>query len=151
MEDRRTRWFFAIVCLLSSILTARAASANPTQEEVFKSIQDNVGQSTDPRKFFAFLAGTVALILLLTVLSKRKQRQVSPKTLNHQGRLLKEIVRQIDLRPAEVRQLKILAEAQNVSSPITLLLCPSVLAKAVKERSGKVDRKVMMSVAKKLG
>lgn len=64
---------------------------------------------------------------------------------------MKEIVRQIDLRPAEVRQLKILAEAQNVSSPITLLLCPSVLAKAVKECSGKVDRKVMMSVAKKLG
>lgn len=79
MEDRRTRWFFAIVCLLSSILTARAASANPTQEEVFKSIQDNVGQSTDPRKFFAFLAGTVALILLLTVLSNASSGKSHPR------------------------------------------------------------------------
>ena len=26
----------------------------PTQEEVFKSIGDNVGSSTDPKKFFAF-------------------------------------------------------------------------------------------------
>jgi len=126
-------------------------SASPTQQEVFKSIQDNVGSSTDPKKFFGFLAVAVGLVLLLPVISKRKQRQVLPKTLNHHGKLLKEIVRRVDLRPAEIRQLKMLAEAQEVSSPITLLLCPSVLAKAVKERAGKVDRKVMMSVAKKLG
>ena len=47
--------------------------------------------------------------------------------------------------------LKLLAEEQNLSSPLTLLLCPSILAKAVKERSGKVDRKAILSVAKKLG
>ncbi len=123
----------------------------PTQEEVFKSIGDNVGSSTDPKKFFAFLAGVAGLIILLAVLSKRKQRQVTPKTLNHQGKLMKEILRQVDLRPAEIRQLRMLADAQDVESPLTLLLCPSMLAKAVKERSGKVDRKVLMSVAKKLG
>jgi len=125
--------------------------AAPTQQEVFKSIQDNVGSTTDPKKFFAFLIGVAALAILLAVLSKRKQRQVMPKTLNHQGKLLREVVGRVDLRPGEIRQLRILAEAQEVSSPLTLLLCPSVLAKAVKERPGKVDRKVMMSVAKKLG
>jgi hypothetical protein len=138
---------FSVVSLSLSCKSVFAA----TQEEVFRSIQDNVGSSTDPKKFFAFLAGMAALIILLTVLSKRKQRQVTPKTLNHQGKLLREILRQVDLRPAEIRQLKMLAEDQNVASPLTLLLCPSVLAKAVKERAGKVDRKVIMSVAKKLG
>src|SRR4051794_26309781 len=125
--------------------------ATATQEEVFRSIQDNVGSSTDPKKFFAILLGAAGLIVLLAVLSNRKKREVSPRVLNHQGKLLKEIMKKVDLRPVELRQLKILAESQEVSSPITLLLCPSILAKAVKERAGKVDRKVMMGVAKKLG
>src|SRR5581483_4865674 len=112
-------WLILFSLIVPSVFAA------PTQQEVFRSIQDNVGSTTDPKKFFAFLAGTVGLVLLLAVASKRKQRQVTPKTLNHQGKLLREIVRQVDLRPAEIRQLKMLAEAQNVSSPITLLLCPS--------------------------
>ena len=125
--------------------------AAPSQQEVFKSISDNVGSSTDPKKFAAFILAVTALAILLVVVSKRKQRQITPKVLNHQGKLLKEIMRHIDLRPAEIRQLKLLAEEQNLSSPLTLLLCPSILAKAVKERSGKVDRKAILSVAKKLG
>jgi hypothetical protein len=144
------RFDLFIISVLSVSSWCNSALAAPTQQEVFKSIQDNVGSTTDPKKFFAFLALIMGLMLLLAVLSKRKQRQVTPKTLNHQGKLLREILRQVDLRPAEVRQLKMLAEAQEVESPLTLLMCPSVLAKAVKERSGKVDRKVMMSVAKKL-
>ncbi len=60
-------------------------------------------------------------------------------------------MRTVDLRPAEVKQLKMLADDQNVSSPLTLLLCPSVLAKAVKAKPGKVDRKIMIAVARKLG
>jgi hypothetical protein len=128
-----------------------AILAAPTQEEVFKSISDNVGSSTDPKRFAAFVLAVVALVILLAVVSKRKQRQVTPKILNHQGKLLKEIAKHIDLRPAEIRQLKALAEEQNLSSPLTLLLCPSILAKAVKERSGKVDKRAILSVAKKLG
>jgi hypothetical protein len=127
------------------------AQASPTQQEVFKSISDNVGSSTDPKRFAAFILAITALVILLAVLSRRKQRQITPKILNHQGKLLKEIARHIDLRPAEIRQLKVLAEEQNLSSPLTLLLCPSMLAKSVKERSGKVDRRAILSVAKKLG
>jgi len=56
----------------------------------------------------------------------------------------------INLRPSEVRQLKVLAEEQQVSSPLTLLLCPSVLAKAVKHQSGKVDTRVIAQVARKM-
>jgi hypothetical protein len=143
--------YFIVLSAICASLWCSLAFAAPTQEEVFKSIQDNMGASTDPKVFFGFLAAIAGAIMLLAVLSKRKQRQVTPKTLNHHGKLMKEILKRVDLRPAEIRQLRMLAEAQNVSSPLTLLLCPSVLAKAVKERAGKVDRKVMMSVARKLG
>jgi hypothetical protein len=140
----------AILSVLSVSPWCISILAAPTQQEVFKSIQDNVGSTTDPKKFFAFLIGIVALCMMLAVLSKRKQRQVTPKTLNHPGKLLREVTRRIDLRPAELKQLKVLADSKDISSPLTLLICPSVLAKAVKDRPGKVDRKVMMAVAKKL-
>ena len=139
-----------IFSLLSVSLFPIRALAAATQEEVFKSIQDNVGSTTDPKKFFAFMCGIGGIVVLLAVLSNRKKRQVTPKIFNHQGKLLKEMLRKIDLRPAEIKQLKALADAQNLASPLTLLLCPSVLTKAVKERSGKVDRKAILSVARKL-
>jgi hypothetical protein len=158
MEDRgshgaslRRIVIFAILYSLSSILLCRTASAAPTQEQVLKSIHENVGGTVDPRKFFAFMLVIGGLIVLLALMSQRKKREVSPKAFNSQGKLLKEIVKQVDLRPSEIRQLKALAEAQGVSSPLTLLLCPSILTKAVKERSVKVDRKVILGVAKKLG
>src|SRR5438067_5979500 len=156
-EDTKTRSGLLAKCALRAfvgwwlILFSGMTQAAPTQQEVFKSISENVGSSTDPKKFAAFVLAVTALAILLVVVSKRKQRQITPKVLNHQGKLLKEIIRHIDLRPAEIRQLKQLAEEQNLSSPLTLLLCPSILAKAVKERSGKVDRKAILSVAKKLG
>jgi hypothetical protein len=123
----------------------------PTDEEVFKQVQDSYSTPTDPKKFIAVICAIVGVAVLAAVLSNRTKRKVLPKTLNHQGELLKEVMRTVDLRPAEVKQLKILADDQNVSSPLTLVLCPSVLAKAVKSKAGKVDRKVLMSVARKLG
>lgn len=125
--------------------------ALPTDEDVFKQVQDNYSTPTDPKKFFAVVLAIVGIAVLAVVLSNRKQRKVVPKTLNHPGKLLKEVMKTVDLRPVEVKQLKILAEDQNVSSPLTLILCPSVLAKAVKAKSSKVDRKVLMAVARKLG
>jgi len=82
--------------------------------------------------------------------SHRRKRDLSPRSLNHQGKLLKEVMKRINLKPSEVRQLKTLAEEQSVSSPLTLLLCPSVLAKAVKHQSGKVDARVIAQVARKM-
>lgn len=125
--------------------------ALPTDEDVFKSVRDNYSEPTDPKKFIAVISVIVGGAVLCAVLSNRKKRQVIPKTLNHPGKLLKEVMKAVDLRPVEVKQLKMLADDQNVSSPLTLLLCPSVLAKAVKAKPGKVDRKVMMAVARKLG
>jgi hypothetical protein len=132
------------------ILFSSSILASPTQQEVFKSIHENVGGTVDPKKFLAFMIAIGGLVILLAVMSNRRRREATPKAFNSQGKLLKEIVKNVDLRPAEIRQLKALAEAQGVSSPLTLLLCPSILTKAVKEGSVKVDRKVILGVAKKL-
>jgi hypothetical protein len=136
--------------LASFLLWPFSALATPTQEEVFKSINQNVGEATDPGKFMALIFGAAGVVILLVLFSHRRSRDVSPRSLNHQGKLLKEVVKRINLRPSEVRQLKVLAEEQQVSSPLTLLLCPSVLAKAVKHQSGKVDTRVIAQVARKM-
>src|SRR4051794_32166129 len=65
--------------------------AAPTQEDVFKSISDNVGEPTDPKKFVAVLCLLAAIIVLAAVLSQRKKRAILPKVLNHPGKLLKEV------------------------------------------------------------
>ena len=60
---------------------------------------------------------------------------------------MKEVLRTVPLKPAELKQLKVLAEqsraAQGIQSPLTLVLCPSVLARAAQEKSTKANRKVV--------
>jgi hypothetical protein len=151
------------------VLTALStpALATPTQEDVFRSIQDNVNDSgAGSGKVLALFAGAGALVILLVLLSQRRKRELTPRTLHHQGKLLKEVMRTTGLKPVELKQLKLLAEeskvgdeADAVQSPLTLLLCPSVLAKAVHARpprgsgkgASKVDRKVVAQVVRKLG
>ena len=134
----------------STLLLASTLRAAPTQEDVFRSISDSVGESTDPRKVLAFLIGAVAIVLVLVVFSQWRKRERAPKALNHQGKLLKELSAAISLKPAELKQLKLLADEQKVSNPLTLILCPSVLAQAVKKAPTKIDRRVIVQIAKKL-
>jgi hypothetical protein len=126
------------------------ALAAPTQEDVFRSISDNVGQSTDLRKIFAFILGAAALVTLLAVFNRWRQREAQPKVLNHQGKLAKELAAAVSLKPAEMKQLKALADDQKVLSPMTLMLCPSLLAKAVKESGSNVDRRIVLQIARKI-
>ena len=80
----------------------------------------------------AFTAG--AVIVLLAVLSKRTKKKSVAKAVNHQGKLLKEIAKSVGLKRGELRKLKSLADGQNVENPLTLLLCPSLLAKSLKRK-----------------
>lgn len=135
----------------STLLLSAIASAAPTNEQFFQSVRENIDQPVDGTKFLAVLLGAVAIILLLVVLTRKKEQRISrPKALNHPGKLIKEITHAVHLKPAEIKQLKLLSEGQGVSSPITLLLCPSVFAKAVRAKTNKVDRKVLAQIAKKL-
>jgi len=139
------------IALLMSVVLTHAAAAAPTNEEFFRSVRDNIDKPVDPTKFIAFAMAVVGIIILMVLFSRKKeQRAAKPKVLNHSGKLLKEIMSAVHLKPAEVKQLKLLAEGQSVSSPLTLLLCPSVFAKAVRAKPAKVDRRVLAQLAKKL-
>jgi hypothetical protein len=146
------------MCIVALIVLGRAGIASaepPTQEEVFKSIQDNVGESADSGKVLMVLCAGGGFVILLAVFSQRNKREITPRTVNHQGKLLKEIGRGLSIRPKEMKQLKILAEqtsvpgAQTVNSPLTLLMCPSVLSKAVQNPRCKADRRILQQILRK--
>jgi hypothetical protein len=70
---------------------------------------------------------------------------------------MKEVLRNVPLKGAEVRQIKALAplargpgRPDRVVSPLTLLLCPSLLAEAAKLSRGKADLPVIAALVKKL-
>lgn len=124
--------------------------AKPSLEEVFKSTSENMGSSADPKAIYAFLLGGAALVLLLVLISSRKKREAAPRAVNHHGKLLKEILRRIPLKGGEVKQLKVIAGEQGLSSPLLLVLCPSLLAKGVAAKT-KADKRVILRVARKMG
>jgi hypothetical protein len=116
-------------------LSSFSALATPTQEDVFKSIQSNVNDQIDGRKMMAFFAGAAGVIIMIVLINNRQQRVERPKVLNHQTKLLRELMKTAGLKSAQVRQLKMLSadlreRNQPVENLVTLLLCPSLIQKA---------------------
>src|SRR2546423_4750894 len=70
-----------------------------TQEDVFKSINENVGNSGEGsgRMFLSVVLGAIAVVMLLTLLNLRRKRVETPTAVNHPGKLQKELTRQISL------------------------------------------------------
>ena len=67
------------------------------------------------------------------------------------------MLRNVPLKSAEVKQIKMLAQDirprgtdHRVESPLTLLLCPSLLGEAAKQSRGKADLPVVAGLVKKL-
>jgi hypothetical protein len=159
-HTNRTRaWCFAafISSAFLLLLMCVPASAKPSQSDVFKSIQDSVSNSDETNtNFVPWVCGGVGLIILLALFSKRQSRQNVPKVVNHSGRLLKEVLKKISLRPKELKQLKTLADETELPggqpvNPLVLLLAPSIMIKSVNERTTRADRRTLVQVLKKLG
>ncbi|HVT87223.1 MAG TPA: hypothetical protein VHD56_00070 [Tepidisphaeraceae bacterium] len=147
MKPRLPLWF--IIFVLPAFLSPATCWAQSRQDEVFRGINDNVGQEVDPNKLIAVLVAIVAVAMLVAVVNYSRKRNVNPKELNSPGKLTREIARVIGLKPTEVRHLKSLAEQQQLISPLTLLICPSVMSRAVKDNPGTIDRRLLASLARK--
>jgi len=124
-----------VMGLAALLCTVSNAQANPSQDEVFKSISSSVDGNTDGGKVLAVVACIAGAFGVMVWLSKREKRVAVPRALNHQGRLMREIIKTAGLKPSEARRLKSLAEelsekGQPLESPITLMLCPSLMKKA---------------------
>ena len=156
----RSRFAGFILCSVFCLLTSSTLSAAPpSQNDVFKSIQDNVGHQTDLKSapVILLVLGGALVMLLLAYFSRREQTAaaVVAVTLNHSGKLTKEVLKAVAIKPAELKQLKMLAdsiEAETGESPdpLTLLLCPSLLAKGVKANPPRLDRKAVAQVVRRM-
>jgi hypothetical protein len=118
---------------------SQIAHAAPTADDVFKSMQQQTSShddSMDGRKVLGFLAAIGGVIVLVVAINRVQQKRVeAPKTLNHQGKLVRELMKSAGLKSAQIRQLKALRDdlderGQPVENLITLLLCPSLIRKA---------------------
>jgi hypothetical protein len=136
--------FSAFILLPSSLAMA------DRQDDVLKGISSGVGQKVDGGKVVAAFLMVAAVILVLVIVNYSRQRTITPKVLNHPGKLLKEVARGINLKPAEIKQLKALAEGQELSSPLVLLLCPSIMIKAAKIKGDKIDKRVIANLTRRL-
>ena len=135
-----------------------AILASSRQEDVLKSISENVSQSDglSNRTMLAIVLGLAAIIMLIALFNSRGKRIASPKPVNHNGKLIRELSKQIGLKPAELKQLKLLAQGERdagnpVDNPLVFMLCPSAFVKAAKAKRARIDRRIMTNLARKLG
>jgi hypothetical protein len=127
--QRACRWTALAAFLFSSFSLHPSSLLASTQAEVLKSINENVGKEVDPSKLLAVVLGILGLIVVIAFVNYRRKRVIVPKALNHPGKLVKQVAKAVDLKPSDLKQLKAIAEARDLSSPLVLLLCPSLLKK----------------------
>ncbi len=170
---RRNRWterlahalpyllFAAVMLLLDSI--GRGA----TQEEFFKSVQQSVnqgpvGEGGVSLRGFAMFLGVAGLLVTGLILANRFQRRApgaakpapralsKPTNINQPRKLVKEIARAAGLSGDELRQLKAAADELGHASPLTLLICPSLLIEAARKDDTNADKAVLARVARRI-
>jgi hypothetical protein len=150
------------IMLVGLAATVPARADQPTQQDVFKSIQDNVnGADAISTKT---LVGCGAVVVGLTIIfTKRQEREERtdvinggwgsaglPRTVpagvgrksgvvNSPSKLVRELMKEAGLTRAQVRQLESLnerlaADDRSVQHLATLLLCPSLISSAKPEQ-----------------
>ena len=119
-------------------------------EDVFKSAQENMTDTPSSGRLIGLILGGVAIILVLVVVQQLRKRSGVPKPVNHQGRLVKEVVAGLPIKKAELRHLRKLAEAEGCSSPLVLLLTPSVLIRALNDADPAM-RRALEALAGRIG
>ena len=139
MANGRKQIGFACL-LIAALFFGSAASANPTQQEVFQSISNNLGPTVDGRTVFAVVLTAAGAAVLLVAMSKRQKRQALPQKLNHQGKLMREMIKPAGLTRGEAKTLQLVVQqletsGQPLRSPLTLMLCPS-LTRRQREQAG---------------
>ncbi len=133
-------WTILISCGLLAVSSPAVAS----QEEFFKGLGG--GGSTapvmggDPTRLLAVIGMALAALLLIAWLIHLR-RSAATRVMNHPGKLVREVSKKVGLKPAQIKKLKPLAEQVEVSNPLVLMLCPSLMAQAMKQsQHGKADK-----------
>src|ERR1700749_4188236 len=83
--------YFAF-CILHFSFPAPAL-AGPTLEDVFKSTHNSETTTIDGRKMLGVAAAVAGFVILVVLLNNRQERKETPRTLNHSGKLLRELMK----------------------------------------------------------
>lgn len=158
MSLRRRALNFVFALLVASLHGICRASEASKQSDVFKSIQNSVGHQQQVSNLPAILLalGGIFVMALLVLLNKRQEKVAKkPAALNSPSKLSREILREVPLKSSEMKQLKTLADSlgQQMSEqpdPMTLLLCPSLLARGLKSAPSRLDRKLLAQLVRKM-
>lgn len=113
--------------------------AATTADDIFKSMGSGGAAAGDgagiqPGSVLLVVAAVVGLIVLISTLNRRDAKPKRPETNSQPAKLLKDVAREMGLRRKDLRELKKLAAISGVDSPVTLLLCPSVMRSAMAKR-----------------
>jgi len=140
-EIFRTRFSASCLALclcaaaLFFLVFASPASATVSQDDVFRSLTQNMDEQPDYWKLLPWFLAAAGVVAIVIFVRQRQRLAAVPRVVNHPGKLLREVIRTADLDPSEVKELKARAAELNCENPLTLLLCPSLLAKpAVDEK-----------------
>ena len=132
-----------VLVFLTSVTWTPTVLANPSQDEVFKSISSNVDSHSGNGPMLAILALAAGVILVAAIWKNWSAGPARTNaSLNHPGKLIRELMKSTGLKHGQLRQLRVLsddleARGVQVQSPLTLLLCPSLLRKAKETDGGK--------------
>jgi hypothetical protein len=138
MDATMNRLHRMITWAAAALLNAGSMAA-ASQEEFFRALggqaRDGGAASpggADPTRLLAFAGMALAgLILIAWIVQARKA--AAGRAVHHPGKLQRELTKKVGIRPAQLKKLKALADEADVSSPLVLLLCPSLMAEALKK------------------
>jgi len=108
--------------------------AATTADDVFKSMGDSLDSDINPWHVAAIIGGMMLLVILVIVLSRRGQGRDAGKSSGNITKLNRQLAKAAGLKAREMKQLKVLANQENIDNPLVLLLCPSVLKNAAAKR-----------------
>jgi len=117
-------------------------------EDVFKSTKESMNQEAGPERLIALALGALAVVALLIFLQYRRKAESMTKPVNNQNRLIREMTRTLALKDAEMRQLQEMANEQSCSSPLVLLMCPSLMAKGLANKSAEQKKAIAPMIRK---
>ena len=119
----KMRAWFAI----ASLLFFAAPSLAVTDEDIVRSFNEHMVQEPDYTAFIPWLLGLAAVVIIVIYVRQRQKIAAVPKALNHPGKLVREMTKLADIDSAEMKKYKAIARQMQVESPLTLMLCPSLL------------------------
>src|SRR6185295_15570026 len=118
-------------------------------DDVIKALHDSLDEGPSTGRTLALIGLSVGLLLALVIIQYWRKRQATPRIINNPNRLTRETGGAVHLDRDELAQLARSAEQAGAKNPLTLLICPSLLGKAMVGTSGQ-ERERLVRIGRKL-